>query len=160
MKLAKEANCKVSIDLSDSWTVSRHKETLQYLLSNYVDIVFANEDEVLALTGLSPEDGCLKLQEICPIAVVTLGPDGCLVGHKDKIITVATYPATVLDTTGAGDLFACGFLYGYLHNYPLLACARIGNRLGSSIVEVIGAELPKEKWGEIQSFLNDPANLL
>lgn len=160
MQLAKKANCKISIDLSDFWTVSRHKETLQHLLANYVDIVFANEDEVEALTGLSPEEGCLKLQEICPISVVTLGPQGCLVGHKNNLIAVPTFPAKVLDTTGAGDLFACGFLYGYLHNYPLLTCARIGNLLGSSIVEVIGAELPQEKWVEIQSFLNDPSNLL
>lgn len=155
MKMAKEANVTVSIDLSSFEIIHQFHDSLKKLLLQYVDIVFANEDETKALTGLDPFEGCLKLQGICPIAVVLIGENGCLVGHKGEVFHSPGFPANVVDSTGAGDLFASGFLYGYLQGYPLTKCAEIGNRLGSAIVEVQGAELPLEKWEMIRSFLHE-----
>ncbi len=156
MELAKKEGSKISLDLSSFSVVLKYKDILDHLLSEYVDLVFANEDETFALTGLSAEEGCRKLQEICPFAVVTIGAKGCLVGHEGKVIAVPAFPAQVVDTTGAGDLFASGFLYGMLNGFPLEECGCLGNRLGSSIVEVVGAELPEEKWTEIYQFLEQP----
>lgn len=154
MQLAKESNAQVSIDLSSFEIVRSYHEKLAELLPNYVDIVFANEDETRALTGLAASEGCLKMQEICPIAVVLRGKNGCLVGHQGELLHSPAFPPTqVVDSTGAGDLFASGFLYGYLQGYSLARCAQLGNRLGSAIVEVQGAELPPEKWKAIRATL-------
>ncbi|CUI15811.1 putative carbohydrate kinase, PfkB family [Candidatus Protochlamydia naegleriophila] len=154
MQLAKEAGAKISIDLSSFEIVREYYPTLCELLPNYVDIVFANQDETKAMTGLNPYEGCQRLQEICSIAVVLMGKEGCLVGHQDRILHSPAFPAKVIDTTGAGDLFASGFLYGYQQGYSLEESARLGNRLGSAIVEIKGAELPEEKWKDIRKTLN------
>jgi sugar/nucleoside kinase (ribokinase family) len=142
MQLAKQMDVKVSLDLSSFEIVKQFYHTLHELLPNYVDIVFGNQNEVKALTGLGPYEGCAKLKEMCSIAVVLRGAKGCLVGHRNRVFSSPAFPVKVVDTTGAGDLFASGFLYGYLKGYPLQECARMGNRLGKAIVEVIGAELP------------------
>ncbi len=155
MQLAKAAGTLVSIDLSSFEIVREYHALLSELLPLYVDIVFANRDEVQALMGLSPEEGCLKLQEICSIAVVLMGSEGCLVGHQGQVLHSPAFPTQVVDSTGAGDLFASGFLHGYLQGYPLSVCARLGNRLGSAIVKVQGAELPAEKWAELKPYFKN-----
>ena len=149
MRLAKESGIQISIDLASFEIVREFKETLFELLNNYVDILFANEDEALELTSLPPKEACLQLQEICPIVVILRGKNGCLVGSKGTFIESPSFPAQVVDTTAAGDLFAAGFLYSYLHGKSLEECALLGNRLGSAIVEVTGSELPQETWDEI-----------
>ncbi|MFI5344152.1 MAG: carbohydrate kinase family protein [Chlamydiales bacterium] len=151
MQLAKQSRSLISIDLSSFEMIRDYFSILNSILAKYVDIVFANADETRAMTGLDPEEGCFALQNICSIAVVMIGKEGCLVGHNGQILHCPAHPAHLIDSTGAGDYFAGGFLYGYLHQQPLLSCANLGNRLGGLIVEVKGAELPKEKWQEIRS---------
>jgi sugar/nucleoside kinase (ribokinase family) len=155
MKLAKQAGTLISIDLSSFEVVRLFHPKLEHLITHYVDIVFANEDEVKEMTGLTGSEGCLKLQEICPTAVVLAGKQGCFVGHNGKVFASPCFPAKVVDTTGAGDLFISGFLYGYLQGCSLEKCAVIGNRMGSAIVEVKGANLTSEKWNEIHEFLKN-----
>lgn len=155
MQLAKEAGAKISFALSASFVIQQYKERMLDLIARYVDIVFCNEDEITLLTGLAPQEGCLKLLEICPIAVVTKGAAGCLVGHKGEILDIPAFQTSPVDTTGAGDYFAAGFLYGHLHGYPLSTCARIGNRLGSEIIQVIGTTLSEERWGAVRTALKD-----
>lgn len=151
MELAKGAGAKVSIDLASFEIVRQYKERMLDLIAKHVDIVFANDHETYELTGLPPEEGCVKLQEMCPITVVLMGKDGCMVGSQGVLIQSPAFPATVVDTTGAGDLFASGFLHAYLKGKSLEKCARFGNRLGSAIVEVTGSELPAEKWAQIRA---------
>jgi sugar/nucleoside kinase (ribokinase family) len=152
--LAKEAQANVSIDLSSFEIIREFHARILDLLPQ-IDIVFANEMEVKELTGLEPYEACFKLQELCPIAVVLLGKNGCLVGHQGIIFHSPGFPTEVVDTTGAGDLFASGFLYGYLKGYSLDHCARMGNRLGSAIIEVTGAELTPEKWESVKRELQE-----
>lgn len=144
MQLAKKNGATVSIDLSSFEIVHEFKSQIIKLLQGYVDIVFANEDELQALLSLSAYEGCLALKKKVPIAVILMGKKGCLVGSKDQILHHPANLVTVVDTTGAGDLFASGFLYGFLHHYPLTECAILGNRLGGAIVQVEGAELPPD----------------
>lgn len=153
VQLAKQNKTLISIDLSSFEIIRDHFSTLNTLLSEYAHLVFANADETRALTGLDPEEGCLKLQNICSVAIVMIGKEGCIVGHNGQVFHCPAYPAKLVDSTGAGDYFAGGFLYGYLHNQPLMACANLGNRLGSLIVQVKGAELPTEDQLQIK-FLN------
>lgn len=154
IELAKAAHALVSIDLASFEIVEQFKERMLKILSE-VDIVFANVREVQELLGLDPFEGCRKLQELCPIAVVLRGEQGCLVGSNGNIIESPAYATQIFDSTGAGDLFASGFLYGILRGYHLHDCAKLGNRLGSAIIEVSGAELPIEKWQAIHGFMKN-----
>lgn len=152
--LAKEAGATVSIDLASFEVVNKHRETIEQLLNGLTDIVFANEDEALALTGLNPEEAAFELQKRCPIAVILVGEKGCWVGSDGKVFHCLTTPLGVLDSTGAGDLFSSGFLHGYLKGLPLEQCAKFGNLIGGACVQVIGAELPEEKWQEVLNMMN------
>ncbi len=150
MKLAKESGALVSMDLSSFEVVKIFKETLEELLADYVDIVFANADEVRAFTGLEPYEGCLKLQQLCSIAVVMMGKNGCYVGSNEGILHSPANPIHLIDSTGAGDLFASGFLHGILKNYSLEECAHLGNKTGASVCETVGAEIPLHKWKDLR----------
>lgn len=144
--MAKQANLLLSMDLSSFEIVHTFKDRMINLLTNKIDLVFANADEVQALTGLPPEEGCLKIQKWGLICVTLIGKEGCLVGHKDRVTHYPTSPACVVDTTGAGDLFASGFLYGYLRQLSLDQCAYFGNLLGGAVTEVTGTEMSTQKW--------------
>lgn len=154
MQQAKKHNIPASLALASSSFLTENREKILDLLPQF-QIVFCNEEEMLALTGLGAEEGCQKLQEICPIAVVTLGAKGALVGSKNQITFVPSFPVTAIDTTGAGDLFAAGFLYAYLQEAPLPTCAKIGNRTANAIVQVVGARLSKTQISEIQMFIQE-----
>ncbi|MFI5344260.1 MAG: PfkB family carbohydrate kinase [Chlamydiales bacterium] len=153
MQLGRDAQALVSLDLASFEMVRKFHGRIMNLLEEYVDIVFTNGDEVFELLGLPPEEGCLKLQEICPVAIVMLGDKGCLIGSHGTVIHSPAFPVQVVDTTGAGDFFASGFIYGYLRGYPLDKCACLANRLASEVVSVQGAELPPEKWVEMRELL-------
>jgi len=154
MRLAKEAGAMVSIDLGSFEVVKHFKSQLLHLISNYVDIVFSNEDEIYALTGLDPENGGIVLKELCKIAVVKMGKHGCWVMSGDEKIYSPSVPAKIVkDTTGAGDHFASGFLHGLLEGKDLSVCAYYGNLTGSAAVEVYGAEIPEEKWVELRQLM-------
>lgn len=153
LRLAREMGVCVSLDLSNFSVVQQHRDKIFEWIGRYVDVLFGNEDEVRILTGLSPEEGCMKLQEMCSIVVMTKGANGCLIGHRGELIEVPAFSAKVVDTTGAGDYFSAGFIYGCLHHYSLVDCARIGHRMGSAITELVGTDLPEEKWDEIRAFM-------
>jgi sugar/nucleoside kinase (ribokinase family) len=148
---AKASGARISLDLSSFEVVQRHKEVLVDVISRFVQVVFCNEDEIRELTGLEPEAGCLELQKMCPVAVVTLGSQGCLIGQAGVVVSVPTASVDALDTTGAGDFFAAGFLYGYLRDQPLVICAKIGHLLGGAVVQQIGAHLPETVWKQVRS---------
>jgi len=150
MALAKAAGAKVSFDLASFEIVRRFKEKIYHLLKEYVDIVFCNEDEAKMLTGHTEEETCQMLGSICEVAVVSLGSRGCYIQHEHELLYCpAFYVASPLDTTGAGDLFASGFLHGYLNNQPLHVAATYGARAGASVIQVSGGEIPEEGWREI-----------
>lgn len=154
MRMAKEAGAWVSFNISSRELVLKFRKEILHLLESYVDLVFINKDEVQALLKLPAELGCKKLQTFCTVAVVTLGSEGCLVGTQGQVYPVKTRPIkAVVDSTGAGDLFASGFLHGIILGKPLLTCAHWGNILGGAVCEVYGAEIPKHKWPELRKKL-------
>lgn len=152
MQKAKQAGTKISLDLASFELVRKYKTKLLDLLSKYVDIVFANVDEVKSLLDLDPYEGCFELQKICPIAVVLTGKNGCLVGNKGKVFASPASKVTPIDTTGAGDYFAGGFLYKYVKGQSLEECAKFGNCLGGAITEVVGTDLSEKKWKELRKL--------
>ena len=119
---------KVSLTLSDSFCVDRHRDDFAALVRDEVDILFGNEDELCSLYQLaSLDDAIAAVRAECELAAITAGKDGSYVVTADDVVQVpADEVARVLDTTGAGDLYAAGFLYGYTRSLPLPECARLG----------------------------------
>ncbi|MGA8165327.1 MAG: adenosine kinase [Waddliaceae bacterium] len=154
MKLAKEEGAAISFDLGSFEVVETYKEHILELLEEYVDIVFSNTKETLALTGKPPKEGCGFLKNLCNISIVMVGPQGCWVGHRQEIFHCPAHPCRIVDRTGAGDLFASGFLHGFLLNKSLMESAKIGSILGGSVVEVVGAEIPPDRWPSVRLLLN------
>jgi sugar/nucleoside kinase (ribokinase family) len=154
LRLAKEAGLEVSLDLASHNVVRENVGFLQDMVSRYVDIVFANEEESMAFSGQSsPHEALVTIAPQCRIAVVKLGKNGSLVKHKDERHEIGCIPAVAIDTTGAGDLYASGFLYGLIQGYPLPVCGRIGSLLSGKVVEMIGAKLDEAKWREVEAAL-------
>lgn len=150
MQLAKEAGAKVSFTLGSFEVVERYKERIINLLANHVDILFANSKEVQALTRLDPDKGCNLLKDLCETVVVTMGEKGCWAANKNEKIYQTALKVTPIDTTGAGDLFASGFLHGYLAQKPLLECTLYGTRIAGEVVQVLGAEIPSDIWSKLK----------
>jgi len=139
--LAKKSKRKIAFTLSDTFCVDRHRAEFMELIKNNIDILFANEAELKSLYQSDDVEAALKeLKGICPIAAVTRSERGSIVLTPDKKEAVPTQPvARVVDTTGAGDLYAAGFLFGLTRNWELKACAALGNRCAGEIITQLGA---------------------
>jgi sugar/nucleoside kinase (ribokinase family) len=153
-KAASQAGCSISLDLASFEVVNAMKPVLADLLENYVDVVFANEDEAGAyfpnLTDYNQMAS--ELAKLCKVAVVKLGADGSIIASGDEQHRVDCRPISQLvDTTGAGDLWASGFLTGWLRGKDLAECGRLGSLMGAEIVQVMGADVPEERWSHILS---------
>ncbi len=156
LKSAKEAGCTVSIDLASFEVVNACKDVLEDLLREYVDMVFANEEEANSFLGMGDdyEGMAKKLGELCSIAAVKVGPKGAYVAGNGGLTRIEPLIVTQpVDTTGAGDLWAGGFLYGWLQGWPLDKCGALGSRLGAEVVQVVGAALSTDRWAEISASL-------
>ncbi|MGM0498081.1 MAG: adenosine kinase [Bacteroidota bacterium] len=148
-KIAKENGLKISLDLASYNVVEDNLEFLKSYINDFVDIIFANEEESKAFTGKEPEESLDELAEKCEIAVVKIGKEGSLIKAGNEISTVEPIKANPVDTTGAGDAYAAGFLYGLVNNYSLSKCGQIGSILAGKVIEVVGAKMDEEKWQEI-----------
>lgn len=150
MQKAKKLGLKVALDLSNFNIVNAFRGLLDDIIPNYVDILFSNESEAEAFTGLPACEAVMKLSEMVDISLVTLGKEGALVGSKGQVIAVPAEGGKPVDTTGAGDHFAAGFLYGQCIGASLEQSARLGSLLAGYIIDVIGAQIPDEKWEQIK----------
>ncbi len=157
MKLAKEAGCKVSIDLASYNVVEAHLPFIQKMVDQYVDIVFANEEEAKAFTGKEPEEALMEISKNVDYAIVKVGKKGSLVRHAGVNYSAGVIQATSIDTTGAGDLYASGFLYGLTQGLPLNHCAAIGSITSGNVIEVIGAKMDEARWERIYKMTHDLA---
>lgn len=146
MKTAKENGLLVAIDMASFNIVEANIDFLRRIINQYVDIVFANEEEALALTGKYPEEALNAIAELCSIAIVKLGAQGSLIKTGNRVIRIDAIPAKSIDTTGAGDIYAAGFLYALAENLDLEIAGKIGSLLAGNVVEVMGAKIPEETW--------------
>jgi sugar/nucleoside kinase (ribokinase family) len=154
-KIAIENGMKVALDLASYNVVEANHSALKEILENYVDIVFANEEEAKSFTGSAPEEAIISLSEICEIAVVKVGKDGSLIKRGEEVIKIGTIDVKSIDTTGAGDLYASGFLYGYAHGLPLDKCGMFGSVLAGNVIETIGAKMDEERWKKITKHISE-----
>jgi sugar/nucleoside kinase (ribokinase family) len=130
----------VSLTLSDSFCVDRHRVDFRSLVADEVDLLFGNEHELVSLYEVdSLDEAIAAVQRDCSLAIVTVGAEGCLVVTPDGVMSEPSEPVDqVLDTTGAGDLFAAGFLYGYTHSMSLADCARLGSIAAAEVISHVG----------------------
>jgi sugar/nucleoside kinase (ribokinase family) len=135
--------------------VEESKELLEQLVDSYVDVLIANEDEACAFTGYSDEHLAIEaLSKQADVAVLKVGPRGSYVSHAGTTIAIgAMGDGKALDTTGAGDMWAAGFLYGLVNGYPLEKCGRLGSACGYEVCQVVGANIPDEGWERIKMLL-------
>ena len=140
--IAHQADRQVALTLSDSFCVDRYRgEFIDLMRNGTVDLVFANESELHSLYQTSDFETALKqLQGDVRLAVVTRSEKGCVVASKDGVIAVPAFPVeTIVDTTGAGDLFAAGFLFGLARRVGYENAGRLGALAAAEIIQHIGA---------------------
>jgi sugar/nucleoside kinase (ribokinase family) len=138
--VAHDAGRRVSLTLSDTFCVERHRAEWRDLVAERVDILFANEAEALALYEVDTFDEALAAARgDVEIAVITRGPQGSVVARGDEVIDIEAHPVEVVDTTGAGDLYAAGFLYGFTHDRSMETCGKLGSVAASAVLGHTGA---------------------
>jgi len=148
--LANDAGLIVALDLASSNVVEENLGFLEEILSEYVDIVFANEDEAKAFTSMEPMEAALELGGLCTIAVVKTGAKGSLICYEDELTEIGITGTNCVDTTGAGDLYAAGFLYGYSLGLSLENCGKIAAVVAGKVITVYGARMDAAMWADIQ----------
>ena len=153
--LAKAAGLTVSLDLSSFNVVEENLDFLRQIIIDKVDIVFANEDEVKALTGKELPDAVKELATMCSIAVVKTGKRGSIIQHGEDVLHIPIYEAVRVDTTGAGDAYAAGFLYGWINQLPLEMSGQIGSFLAANVIEEIGPKITPDRWEKIHQWMNE-----
>lgn len=151
VQLAKEEGLQVCLDMASYNVVEAERDFFDQLIVKYVDIVFANESEALAYTGKAPHEALEEIASKCSIAVVKTGKEGSLVKKGTEVIQLLSCPVdNVLDTTGAGDFYAAGFMYGLTYGYSLEKCVQISTILATAVIQEVGTTLPAKKWDEIK----------
>lgn len=141
----KENSGIVSFDLADPFVVEAHRSEFLELLDSRIDLVFGNRDETQRLfKGSSCEEFMLKTQNKKLITAQKLDKDGAIIHHKRERIVVPPVVTDVVDTTGAGDMFAAGFLCGMVHGLDLEACGRLATILASDVIDHFGATLSEK----------------
>lgn len=150
MKMAKAAGLLVAIDMASYNVVEANKDFMIHLLKEYVDIVFANEDEAYAFCDTKDSREALDyLASFTSIAVVKVGVNGSWVQSGKKIFRAGIYGNKPVDKTGAGDSYAAGFFYGLINDFDLGKCARIGAYIADHVIATTGAKLSKDVWDRI-----------
>ena len=150
VRLAKESGCMISLDLASYNVINENHYFLKELIRKYVDIVFANEDESFAYTHLNPEESVNAMAQRCDIAVVKVGKRGSYVQQGDKMYHIGAVSTASVDSTGAGDLYAGGFLHALSEGFDIRRCAEIGTIAAGRVVEIVGTKLSEETWEEIR----------
>lgn len=138
--IAHNANRKVSLTLSDSFCVDRHRDAFRELVENHVDILFANEDEIKSLYQVADfHDVIPILKDKCEIAAITRSEKGSVIVCGDTLTEIKAEPVTkVVDTTGAGDAYAAGFLFGYTEGLGMAQCGKLGSIAAAEVISHIG----------------------
>ena len=155
VELAKEKGMKVCLDLASYNIVEADHEFFTRLVTDYVDVVFANEEEARAFAGADPSEALELLHSLCEVAVVKLGAAGSTIMSKEKkTFEPAMMVDRVVDTTAAGDFYAAGVMYGLMNDCSLEQCAQLGTLLSGNVIQIVGTQLTNEAWEKIRSIVN------
>jgi sugar/nucleoside kinase (ribokinase family) len=151
--IARANKMKIALDLASFNVVEAMHADFSEIIEKYIDIVFANEDEAKSFTGLGPEAALESMSRLCEVAVIKLGSEGSIIRRGTEVIKIQSIPAACIDTTGAGDLYASGFLYGYAGGFPLEKCGLFGSVLAGHVIEILGAKMDEDRWKKIHGVI-------
>jgi sugar/nucleoside kinase (ribokinase family) len=147
---AKACGLQISMDMASYNLIESNLDFVKMLLRDYVDIIFANEEEAKAFTGVEQIEALHKLSDDCAIAIVKVGKDGSYIKMDGEVTAIAPVDAHRVDTTGAGDIYASGFLYGYVNGYNALKAGNLASYLSARLIEYVGAKLPDDEWAKVK----------
>lgn len=154
LQLAKKSGALTAVDFGAFGVVQDCRPLFDELFQEkLVDIIIANEDEALAYTGVPEAEALAVLASKAPIAVVKLGKRGALISKEGQTVSVDALSVKAIDTTGAGDLWAAGFLHAYLKGESIATCGEWASLVASEVVQVMGPQISKEGWARIHSLL-------
>lgn len=145
VEIAKASGTKIALDLAAPNVVKDNLAMLKEIVDEHVDILLANEGEASAFTGKSPEESADEIAKLVETAVVKLGKGGSIIIHQGEITKTESFTANAVDTTGAGDMYAAGILYGIANDIPMKKASLLASFLGAKVVEKMGARLSKEE---------------
>ncbi|MBW6502333.1 MAG: adenosine kinase [Bacteroidales bacterium] len=152
-RMAKVAGMTVALDLASYNVVEANLNAFRKIIERYTDILFANAEEAKAYTGLEPEEALEYFSGSVKTAVVKVGAEGSWLKRGEEKLKVAALPVGCRDTTGAGDLYASGFLYGYAHGADMERSGVIGSLLAGRVIEIVGARLDETTFSEVKKQL-------
>ena len=152
IELARKNGKLISVDLADPGLVERNLSDLKDILKD-VDIIFANEEEAKAFTGKEREEAVKVLKKYCNIAIVKIGAEGSFIFKEGKIIFIEGVKANLVDTTGAGDMYAAGILFGITHDLDVESAGKLASYSAAKVVEQKGARLNDENKKKVLEYL-------
>jgi sugar/nucleoside kinase (ribokinase family) len=153
LELARKHRARVALDMGSFQVVEASREYLDELFAQRrIDVLMANEDEARAYTGLGDSESLEVFAGKVDTAVVKRGKEGALIARGAERVDVSAHPVNAIDTTGAGDLWASGFIYGLNHGLSLEASANLASKIGSEVVQILGAVIPADGWSRVHSF--------
>jgi sugar/nucleoside kinase (ribokinase family) len=155
IKTAHENDTIISFDLADPFVVDRNRQDFIELIQAEADIVFANKEEARLLFNSSPEETARKIAATGSIAVIKLGAEGALIAKGEQEFRISPVPTHVVDTTAAGDMFAAGFLHGFLRGRSMDTCGNIAAILASDVISRIGAIVSDRALSEASQITKD-----
>ncbi len=153
-KIAKDEGMKIVLDLASYNVVESNRSDFKEIIDKYVDILFANEEEAKAYTGHGPEKALSSVYGNCEIVVIKAGSEGSWIKRDSEVFKIAAQKVNVKDTTGAGDLYAAGFLFGYSTGKDPGVCGEYGTLLAGKVIEKVGARLDNNQWQDIKSIIS------
>lgn len=153
LDVAKESKVKIALDVADPFVVSRSGDVIRSLMRGTLSLIFANAEEAQMLVGCRGEKAAKVLGETVEIAVVKDGAQGAYICHDGKITFVQSIKTNVIDTTGAGDMFAGGFMYGLSRGLSMETCGRIATILASDTISHMGVRLSPNIASRVKEIL-------
>jgi len=158
---AKANNLEIVFDCGSFGVIQERRFILDELIEEKsIDILIANEDEAKMLTNVEEELACMEMAKMARIAIVKIGKKGSIICAKDEVFRIDAVEAKAIDTTGAGDLWASGFLYGYLNDWPLGKCGELASATASEIIQVMGPVIPDAGYERLIKIRDKIANSL
>ena len=155
IKAARAAGSLIALDLASFEVVNASRDILEDIIKDFVDILIANEDEAKAYTGYEDEQKAIGIMsQHVTYAVLKLGKRGSCVSHNDTITRIKAQSGNdPIDTTGAGDLWAAGFLFGIAHGFSIEKSGQIASACGYEVCQIMGAQLPCDAWTRIKKLI-------
>jgi len=154
LEQAKTADTKIALTLSDSFCVERHQDDFRRLMAEYVDILFCNETEAGFISAKSsPEEQLKVMSETVDQIVLTLGRKGSCIHHQGTTTFIDPFPVRAIDTTGAGDSYAAGYLYGLTHHYSVLEAGTLASYCAATVVSQNGPRVQGDFRAMVAPYL-------